>query len=141
MSADQKELFIITLKNSGYSVTKSRLDLFDLMLNQEAQSINVLYKRGKTKFDRSSLYRSLELFENLGIVQKVHYGWKFKLELTDKFSAHHHHLVCNKCGRILPIVEDRASEEAIENLSLKHDFKPLTHQLEIQGLCNLCLEA
>jgi Fur family ferric uptake transcriptional regulator len=141
MSNNQSELFIKTLKDSGNSLTSSRLKLFELLLNKEAQSINTLYKKGKGQFDRSSLYRSLELFEKLGIVQRVYYGWKFKLELTDKFSAHHHHLICSKCGKVIPIVEDKASEKAIENLSLKHGFKPLAHQLEIQGLCIDCLRA
>lgn len=87
--------------------------------------------------DRASVYRAVELFERLGIVQRLNMGWKYKLELTDKFAAHHHHLSCNNCGKTITMNE-ASLEKIIESLAREHHFKPTAHQIEIQGLCQAC---
>ena len=87
--------------------------------------------------DRASIYRAVGLFERLGIVQRLNTGWKYKLELTDKFADHHHHLTCIRCGRTITMNEDEL-EQAIEKLAASHHFSPSAHQIEIQGLCERC---
>ena len=89
------------------------------------------------KADRASVYRAVELFERLGIVQRLHTGWKYKLELTDKFAAHHHHLTCLTCGRVVPMNE-AALEQVIAELAAAHQFTPSAHQIELQGYCAQC---
>lgn len=87
--------------------------------------------------DRSSVYRAVELFERLGIVQRLNTGWKYRIELTDKFAAHHHHVTCTHCGRTVPL-EETELEAFIEQLAARHGFQPSGHQIEIQGLCQQC---
>jgi len=90
--------------------------------------------------DRASVYRTIDLFEKLGIVQRLNTGWKYKLELTDKFAEHHHHLTCTRCGQTIAMNEAEL-EAVIERLSAAHDFLPTSHQMEIQGLCRQCRTA
>lgn len=90
-----------------------------------------------TGVDRASVYRTIELFERLGIVLRVNIGWKYKLELSEMFSDHHHHLSCIECGKVIAMNEG-ALEEVIERLSSEHGFKPVTHQVEVQGVCRKC---
>lgn len=90
-----------------------------------------------SEVDRASVYRSVELFERLGIVQRVNIGWKYKLELTDRFAKHHHHLTCTNCGRAIEISESEL-EQTICRLAAAHCFKPTAHQIEIQGQCSRC---
>ena len=56
------------LKEDGASLTKPRKVVFDLLLDQEPQSMRVLAQRAGGKIDRATLYRTVELFERLGIV-------------------------------------------------------------------------
>jgi Fur family ferric uptake transcriptional regulator len=134
MSAN--ESFTSILKSSGQSITKARLAVFDALLGQEPLDMNQLVKRVPGA-DRASVYRAVELFERLGIVQRVNIGWKYKLELTDTFAGHHHHLTCTQCGQTIEMNEDEL-EQLIARLAGTHAFKPTAHQIEIQGLCSKC---
>lgn len=88
--------------------------------------------------DRASVYRSIALFEQLGIVHRLHIGWKYKIELTDVFSHHHHHLACSRCGTVIPLTEDDELESMLSQLAASHNFQAQSHQLEIRGLCVRC---
>lgn len=89
----QIEAFKSLLKQNGQSVTRARLTVFKALLGQEPMGMTSL--AGRTEdIDRASVYRAVELFERLGIVQRLNTGWKYKLELSDKFNDHHHHLAC-----------------------------------------------
>ena len=133
------ETFAQLLKQQGQSVTQARLRVFEQLLGQEPQSMHELVARCQG-IDRASVYRAVELFERLGIVQRLHTGWKYKLELTDKFAAHHHHLTCQNCGLSLAINEQEL-EGFIDKLATARAFQPTAHQIEIQGLCNACQPA
>jgi Fur family ferric uptake transcriptional regulator len=130
------ESFTLLLKTSGYSVTAARTAVFKTLLDQEPMSMHQLVE-GVGKIDRASVYRAVELFERLGVLQRVNIGWKYKLELTDKFAGHHHHLTCTSCGRTVAMNEDEL-ERLIAKLAATYDFKPSAHQIEIQGLCTAC---
>ena len=97
-----------------------------------------LYELLQGKIDRASLYRTIDLFEQIGIAQRVPMGWKYKIELTDIFTHHHHHITCMNCGRIIPISEDEAVEGLIKLIAARHEVVPVSHLLEIQGYCQDC---
>jgi Fur family ferric uptake transcriptional regulator len=124
------------LRSSKQSVTKARLTVFAALLGQEPMSMRQLVERAEG-VDRASVYRAVELFERLGIVQRLNTGWKYKLELTDKFAEHHHHLTCVNCGRTIPMNEHEL-ENLIAKLAASHSFTPQSHQIEIQGMCQRC---
>jgi Fur family ferric uptake transcriptional regulator len=88
--------------------------------------------------DRASVYRTVALFERLGIVQRLSHGWKYSLELTDRFSPHHHHLTCDNCGLSIAFEEPALFKAIIFELSRAHQFTADSHQLEIRGLCSSC---
>lgn len=87
--------------------------------------------------DRASVYRTIELFEQLGIVQRLNTGWKYKIELSDKFTDHHHHVTCVQCDKTVAMNEQEL-ERFIEQIAHHHGFVPTAHQIEIQGLCQAC---
>ncbi len=129
--------FASVLKNNGYSHTKPRLVVFEaLQKNQPLNQAQLASKLAK-KIDRASVYRSLELFEKLGIVQRVWLGYKSHLELSELFSAHHHHLTCYNCGKVIA-VEDHELEEHLAQIAKKFGFTPQNHQVEINGTCLAC---
>lgn len=88
--------------------------------------------------DRASLYRTIDLFEQLGVVQRLTIGWKYKLELSDAFAAHHHHMSCLKCGDVASFNESVLIESELERLAASYGFEATGHQLELRGICKKC---
>jgi Fur family ferric uptake transcriptional regulator len=103
--------------------------------------MQVLVQRARGKVDRATVYRTVELFERLGIVHRLNIGWKYKIELTDVFTGHHHHFYCTNCGRMFDVPENPMLETMIETVAAKTAFSPRGHQLEIYGLCPNCSKA
>ena len=126
------------LKRNGYSMTRPRRLIFELLCDQEPQSMHAIYVRTDKQIDRASLYRIIRIFEQTGIVQRVYVGWKYKLELTDIFSHHHHHISCLSCHKLIAIQEDEQIEKLIQELAIKHQVIATSHQLEVQGYCPDC---
>jgi Fur family transcriptional regulator, ferric uptake regulator len=129
--------FEAILKEHGYSVTKQRRTLFELLAGQEPLSMHELVKKAAGKMDRASVYRAVEVFEQVGIITRIHIGWKYKLELSDAFAEHHHHLSCLSCKRVIPI-NAAALESFVDGLAISHKFTPTEHQIEVQGYCENC---
>src|ERR1700759_5537066 len=95
-----------TLKDHHQSLTAARVHVFEALQGHEPQTMHPIVEACRGGPDRASVYRAIALFERLGIVQRLQMGWKYKLELSDAFTHHHHHLTCLRCGRIIPLPED-----------------------------------
>lgn len=89
------------------------------------------------KIDRSSVYRSIDILLQAGVIKVVHIGWKKRYELTELFRPHHHHIRCTQCSQIVHI-EDDELESAIETIAVRHRFTSVVHHFEIEGVCELC---
>jgi len=126
------------LKKNGSSLTKTRRVVFDLLLDQEPQSMQVLAQRAVDKVDRATVYRTVELFEELGIVHRLNIGWKYKIELSDIFQGHHHHFYCTNCGKTYTLPANAMLETMINSVAAKESFAPRGHTLETYGLCANC---
>lgn len=126
------------LKKNSYSLTRPRKLVFDLLAGQEPQSMQVLGRRAAGRADRSTVYRTVDLYEQLGIVHRLNVGWKYKIELSDAFSEHHHHMHCTNCGATLPLTANNMLETMINTVAVKEGFSPRSHQLEIYGTCPNC---
>lgn len=94
--------------------------------------------RASGSVDRVSIYRNIELFEELGIVNRIQHGWKYKIELSELFVGHHHHLNCLKCSRTFDIEDEDHIDEFIETVSTKIGFTPKRHVFEVEGYCGEC---
>jgi Fur family ferric uptake transcriptional regulator len=127
-----------TLKDHHYSLTKSRQLIFAALQDKEPQTMHEIVEACRGQVDRASVYRTIALFELLGIVQRLQIGWKYKLELSDDFHHHHHHLTCRQCGKTIPLSEDYQLEERLRALAASQNFTMQGHQLEIQGYCQTC---
>jgi Fur family transcriptional regulator, ferric uptake regulator len=136
MSKHQAD-FAELLKSHGYSATKPRQLVFDLLVGQEPMTMRELAEKAAGQIDRASVYRTVAILEQIGAVHRINIGWKYKIELSDTFAEHHHHLTCLGCKRVIPI-NAHALESFIDNLAASHDFKPAEHQIEVQGYCRNC---
>jgi Fe2+ or Zn2+ uptake regulation protein len=132
------EEFKATLLTSAHSLTRPRRLVFTALQAKEPQTMHEIVIACHGQIDRASVYRTISLFERLGIVQRLQIGWKYKLELSDRFHHHHHHMTCHQCGRTFALPEDQSLEQRLKFLAKKQNFQMNGHQLEIQGLCQVC---
>jgi Fur family ferric uptake transcriptional regulator len=138
MNAESSALLQKVLRDNGYSLTKPRQIVCDLLWGKEPQSMRELSQLSRGLIDRTSLYRTLDLFEKLGLVRRIYIGWKYKVELSDVLTHHHHHLNCLGCGKVVAITEETAIERLILELGQRYGFTNPTHQLEVAGYCPAC---
>lgn len=125
------------LREAGYSVTEPRVAVFEcLRAIAEPISTTELAKTIST-IDRVSVYRTVELFEKIGIIHRVWTGFKSKVELSDAFSPHHHHFTCLKCGKTVGLKSDKL-EEALHEFEAQHGFNLTHHSVELSGYCSSC---
>lgn len=126
------------LQNNGHSITKQRRLIFEILNANDPLTIKEIYNLSQDLIDRASVYRIIDLFEKTNIVRRSNIGGRYKIELSDNFTAHHHHLTCMNCHKVT-IINDPEIELLVDNIVAKHHFRPKDHQLEIQGYCDSCL--
>lgn len=126
------------LRHNGHSVTNSRLLVCQTLAKHAPIGMREVITQLDGEVDRASIYRIIALFEELGIVRKIPIGWKYKLELSDKFTHHHHHAHCLSCKRIITLPEDKLLEQLIEKTAEKQGFAITDHHIELHGYCSNC---
>lgn len=130
-----------TLKKHGYSLTKPRQAVFAALQSGTPRSMHELTLDLSSVIDRASIYRTVALFEELGIVIRVNQGWKYKIELSDIFSPHHHHITCTSCGKSISFKEPDGLDALLTGVALEHNYTHNHHTLEMTGLCAQCQSA
>jgi len=131
------EKFSKILKDNGHRITQARLETFKLLRSREPMTMQQLLTYSDGELDRVSLYRNIQLFENIGVAHRVTMGWKYKIELSEVFVDHHHHLTCLNCGKVTAIDEGEI-DMLVDSITDKYNFKPERHHFEIDGLCASC---
>ncbi len=129
------------LKRAGYSLTKPRLTVFSALQGTKPKTMRELVDSLEGVIDRASVYRTVTLYEDLGIVNRIQHGWKYRIELSDSFTPHHHHLTCTKCQRVVSFDEPAGFEAMVNGIMTEHKFVPKSHNLEMYGLCPECQAA
>lgn len=138
MTTEQLEQLKSVLVANNYHLTQARKKTFELLVHPEPQSIREILIKNNGAVDRVTIYRNIDLFEKLGIVHRLYVGWKFKLELSDKFIPHHHHLSCLRCHKIIDIQDEHSIDEFIKTVSARFNFEPQQHHFEVSGYCDKC---
>lgn len=129
--------FIQILKDNGVSVTTTRTAIFKTLLDTDKPLKNGEVARLTPAVNRASVYRTLELFAELGITETTIRGWTPLTELAEPFKAHHHHITCEQCGRVVEIENDTL-EDVLGLIAKRHDFTLTKHVVELTGLCKNC---
>jgi Fur family ferric uptake transcriptional regulator len=97
-----------------------------------------LRERSTRRVSRASVYRILDELEQLGLVQRVETGQAMvRYERVCEHEEHHHHLVCDECGVVMPF-SDPALERAISSLSERVPLAVSEHEIVIHGACRDC---
>ena len=121
-------------------MTPQRMMIVSAIENSENHiSAEDIYAQVVAKYPNvniSTVYRTLELLEQIGLVTKTEMGvGRSMYHPIDK--AHHHHLICRECGNIVDLDESVLSPLK-ETLLRDYQFRAELRHLGILGLCANC---
>jgi Fur family ferric uptake transcriptional regulator len=89
----------------------------------------------------ASVYRALEALDELGLVQRVDLGdGVSRFEPARAGGEHHHHLVCDDCGKVEPF-EDTALEATLRRVAGGRGYVVGAHDVLLRGACGDCRPA
>jgi Fur family ferric uptake transcriptional regulator len=128
------------LKGMGYRLTPQRMMVVEALHDSDSHvSAEEIYARVKAKYpyaNISTVYRTLELLKELGLVNEIALGdGCVRYHPVDK--GHHHHLVCQKCHKIIDLPESTLISLE-KTLSDEHQFKADLKHTAVFGLCSSC---
>jgi len=90
------------------------------------------------RIGRASIYRVLELLLERGLVERVAVGHGLtRFERILPNGEHHHHLVCERCGRLVAF-DDPGLERAIDRVSERLGVRVDRHDVVLRGACEDC---
>jgi Fur family ferric uptake transcriptional regulator len=98
---------------------------------------DALRSRGE-RIGRASIYRVLELLIEHGLVERVTVDQGLsRFERILPTGEHHHHLVCDRCGRLVAF-DDPGLERAIDRVSARLGVRVEHHEVVLRGACEDC---
>ena len=103
----------------------ARRAVVELLAGQDcclsAQEIAERLRSGGDRVGTASVYRALDLLHREGLVQRVEVGQGgARYERAHPGGDHHHHVVCERCGRITPFEDRSSSERSSGSRALRH---------------------
>jgi Fur family ferric uptake transcriptional regulator len=130
------------LNQSGHHRGAARDAIIDLLAGQScalgALEIEDRLREGDRHVARASVYRVLELLQENGLVARLELGdATARFELIDPAGGHHHHLLCDSCGSLVPFDDDDL-ERSIDRLSRRLGFSANGHEVVLRGDCSAC---
>jgi len=128
------------LSQLGYRLTPQRMMVFSAIENSDDHiSAEEIYAQVVAKYSHvniSTVYRTLELLKQLGLVTETDLGGgRVRYHPMDK--GHHHHLVCRECGAIIDLDESVLSSLK-DTLLREYKFVADLKHLAVFGRCANC---
>ena len=131
--------FIDRSKELGIKVTPQRIAIYkELASTDQHPSTETIYKKIKDYYPNISLttvYRTLETFEKLGLISVVNV--LYNAARYDANLDPHHHIVCTECKKVEDVYDESLNNLDISNKTLG-DYKVEGYSLLLSGVCQSC---
>ena len=128
------------LDDAGYFVTEPRRVVAEMVAERDTHfTANELVgdaKRARLGVGRATVFRALELFEQLGLVERLDLPNGDHAYVVCQ-PAHHHHVICTSCGRSAE-VGDLGISSIAGQVESSTGFAIDSHRIELYGLCADC---
>ena len=138
------------LTGSGYRLTAGREAIINVLSKTDkhlsAEDIYMLLHPNHPNIGLTTIYRTLELLKQTGIISKFEFGHgRAKYELSEEYGnkKHHHHLICKKCREIIDYSDFFDAEvdyvkQAEKGLKRKFGYNIDSHLIRFYGICPSC---
>lgn len=130
------------LRAAGQRATPQRLHILGAFLPGEHLSADEVFGRVEyvaPVLNRSTVYRTLELFRDLSLISETDLGGGVRhYELLEP--GRHHHLVCRDCGALLEL-DDELVRPLREAIRARYAFDACIDHLALFGRCAACQHA
>ena len=136
------------LKDKGLKVTKQRLSILRILADERGAHLTAdeIYRKTCERnlgIGLATVYRAIQLLAQLGLVDRINLNdgcARFEISNMDEAVGtrhRHHHLICIKCGRIIPFEKDLLEELEV-SVSETTGFKIVNHEVRFYGYCADC---
>lgn len=129
------------LAGQGLKSTTQRDKILKLFIEAgkhlSAEELYGLVKKTYPGIGYATVYRTMKLFAEAGLAQARRFDDGFTRYEHTTPDAHHDHLICTRCGRIIEF-ENKRIEALQQDVARKNRFKVQSHKLELYGLCEGC---
>ena len=129
-----------TLRQKGYRLTPQRAMVLEAIEHATGHiSTEEIYDPIAKKYPNiniSTIYRTLELLTELGLVTATNMG-DGTLRYHASTKGHHHHLICSKCGKVIDI-DEHDLQEFKNSLLANYGFAAELKHIAFFGCCPQC---
>ena len=125
-----------TLRRQGYRLTVQRVRVLDAVRTLAHATPEAVADRAGV--DLSTVYRTLDLLDELGLVTHAHLGSgspSYHLASAEP----HVHLVCRTCGRVEEVPPEVVAE-VVARLDAERGFSVDVAHMAVTGTCSRCRE-
>lgn len=142
----KNDLAILRLKDKlrgvGLKLTKQREVICQVFFAQvghrRAEEILAEARKVDANVSQATVYRTLKLLQEFGFADAHNFqDGQALFEPCFDQNAHHDHLICTRCGRIVEFVNENIEKQQIE-IAAQHGFIITNHKMELYGMCSLC---
>jgi len=128
------------LREAGERVTRQRLLVADALnaagRRLSAQELYDSLRRRDPRIGRATVFRTVEALVAAGAARRLEQGGHVYGYVACR-PEHHHHLACDRCGRVEEI-DERFIEPVAERVAAEHGFTIDDARLDFYGLCADC---
>lgn len=132
------------LARAGLRAGGARGEVLGLLARQRcvvsAQDIHDRLRESDRAVGLASVYRALDVLTGLKLVHRIDVGGTACYEPADPSGEHHHHAICNRCGR-MSVFEDSELERLIDDLGRRLGYAVDAHDVVLRGMCPDCAAA
>lgn len=140
-NSETEKFFIDFLATKKLRLTSQRRLIFNELMNRKSHiDIDELFIKMKSldsNMGLATIYRTLKLLTESGILREVHFGNDKPLYEAVIGREHHDHLICSSCGENIEFT-DPTIESLQEKIAKKYEYKLTGHALYLTGLCKKC---
>lgn len=135
------EDLIDSLRERGVRITRSRRVVCEVIAESHREHLDAarIHELARTEFDanidRSTVYRTLSLLEDAGMVRHAHIGDSAVYHLADE--RRHQHLVCRECGATIALPSSDVAG-FVAAVREKTGFHIDIEHVALSGLCATC---
>ena len=137
----ETEVLNTFIRRKGLRFTPQREKILKTFLSSEGHlSVEELFNLSKKQdatIGYTTVYRTMKLFEEAGLAEKLDFGDGLPRYEHKYGHKHHDHFICIKCGKCLEAMSPKI-EKSQEALAKKYGFKTIWHKLQIFGICKKC---